>query len=199
MTQPNIGDLTSPFVDPRSWDTVKVAGIPWYGKFEIRRAKRKYKWDVKDGAGIEGATQTYRGKRPETFAIEFFIWDDYMWTQWKVFSVAFQYKGIAGLVVPVSVEHPALAAIGISSIVCDDLGILEKRSDDQMWSVVVMVREYFPPLLLNATDTPPGAAAVTAATSPGVVPNPAIAALEAKIAALQAQASALGTPGGLPP
>ena len=174
-----------------------MQGLSWYGKFEIRRARRKYKWDLKDGAGLEGATLTYRGKRPEVFALEFFIWDDYMWTAWKAFSLAFQYKGVAGVVIPVSIQHPALAALNISAVICEDLGGLEKKSDDLMFSVTVMIREYFPPLLLIATDTPPGAV-TTPPTSAGLTPNPAIAALEAKIASLQAAAAALGTPGGLP-
>ncbi len=192
------GDGTSPFEDPKSWDTITIQGLSWYGKFEIRRGRRKYKWDVKDASGVEGATETYRGKRPEVFTIRFFVWTDLMWTNWKLFSLAFQYSGIKGIVIPVDVVHPALNAAGISQMVCDALGTLEKVSDDQMWAVDVEVREYFPPLLLNATTTPVGAAAVSAATTPGVTVNPAIAALESKIAALQAQAAALGTPGGLP-
>jgi hypothetical protein len=197
MTQPSIGDLTSPFADPKSWDTITIQGVSWYGQVDVRRARRKYKWDLKDGAGLEGATLTYRGKRPEVFSIRFGIWDDFQWTMWKAFSLAFQYKGVAGVVIPVSVQHPALAAVNISAVICEDLGTLEKENDQQMWSVTVMVREYFPPLLLNATDTPPGAATASP-SSPGLTPNPAIAALEAKIASLQAAAAALGTPGGLP-
>lgn len=193
-----VGDLTSPFADPKSWDQVTVGGLAWYGKFEIKRARRKYKWDVKDSSGVEGATQTYRGKRPEAFGITFSIWTDLMWTSWKVFSLAFQYSGIKGLVIPVDIVHPGLNATGISQIVCDDLGTLEKVSDDLMFAVTVSVREYFPPLPLNATNTPPGAASTNPITTPGLVPNPAIAALEAKIASLQAQAAKLGTPGGLP-
>lgn len=193
----NFGDGSSPFSDPRTWDTITIAGQSWYGKIDVKRAKRKYKWDVKDASGIEGATQTYRGKRPEPFGLKFWIWTDEMWTQWKGFSTAFQYSGIKGVVIPVDVGYPALAAAGISQIVCDDLGILERESEDLMWAVTVTVREYFPPLLLNATKTPPGAASTTPPVT-GVVPNPAVAALQAKVAALQQQAAALGTPGGLP-
>jgi hypothetical protein len=193
-----VGDLSSPFDDPKSWDTVQIGALKWYGKFEIKRAKRKYKWDVKDASGQEGATETYRGKRPEVFSIQFFIWTDLMWTNWKIFQLAFQYSGIKGLVIPVDIVHPGINLTGISQIVCEDLGALEKVSDDQMWSVTVNLREYFPPLPLNATDTPPGAATTSPTGTPGPVPNPAFAALQAKIAALQAQAAALGSPGGLP-
>lgn len=194
------GDGTSPWEDPKGWDTIQVGGLSWYGKFEIKRAKRKYKWQVKDGSGLEGATQTYRGKRPEPFSIRFNLWTPLMWVNWKAFSLAFQYSGIKGVVVPVDVVHPSLNAAGISQMVCDELGILERESDDQMWSVTVLMREYFPALLLNATTTPAGAAAGGTGTgsSLGPTPTPAIIALENKIAALQAQVSALGTPGGLP-
>jgi hypothetical protein len=188
-----LGDGTSPFVDAKSWDTISISGVSWYGKFEIRRAKRLYKWQVKDASGVEGATQTYRGKRPEPFTIKFYIWTDLMWTNWRGFSQFFQYSGIKGLVTPVDVVHPSLNATGISQIVCDNLGTLERESDDQMWAVDVFVREYFPPLLLNATSTPPGAAATSATTAVGVVPSPAIAAKEAQIAALLAQAAALAS------
>lgn len=194
-----VGDLTSPWVDPKSWDTITVGALSWYGKFEIHRARRLYDWDVKRGPGLEGATQTYRGKKPQAFEIAFYIWTDLMWTNWKAFSLQFQYSGIKGLVIPVDVVHPSLNQIGISQIQCDYLGVLERVGDDGMWTVPVGIREYFPPLPLNATTTPAGAATTSPVGTPGVVPNPAIAALQAKIAALQAQASALGTPGGLPP
>ena len=193
------GDGSSPWEDPKTWDEITFGGVTWYGKFELKGWKRHYKWDVKDAAGVEGATQTYRGKRPEAFSLAFFLWTPLMWVNWKVFSIVFQYSGVKGLVIPVDVVHPAINAAGLSQVVCEDLGILERVDDTLMYSVTLRMREYFPPLPLNATTTPPGAATTTPGGAAGTLPNPAIVALEAKIAALQAQASALGTPGGLPP
>lgn len=194
-----VGDGTSPWADPLSWDTIKIGGMAWWGKIKVRRARRRYKWDVKDTAGGEGATETYRGRRPEVFQIQFHMWTDLMWTNWKLFSnYLFNYSGARGIIAPVDVEYPSINAIGVHQIVCESLPAVDLDDEGQFLIADVEVREYFPPVPVNATKTPAGAAAVNTATPPGRVPNPAIVALQNKIQALQTQSANLGTPGGLP-
>lgn len=195
------GDGTSPFSSPLSWDTITIGGMQWWGKFEIRRAKRKYKWDVKDASGQEGATETYRGRRPETFTIRFYIWTDLMWLNWKILSGAnFVYDGVKEQPKPIDIQHPGLNATGITQVICEALPIVEKVSDDLMFAADVELREYFPPIPKDATATPAGAKNVSGdtAVTPGLVPSNSIAAKQAVIKQLQNQISNVGTPGGLP-
>jgi hypothetical protein len=85
-------NLDSPFTDPVAWDTIRVAGVEWFGKFEIRGAKRAFKWDVKDGLGLQGAIETYRGQTPPPFTINFYLWADQHFDQWPEFIALFNYN-----------------------------------------------------------------------------------------------------------
>lgn len=224
-------NLDSPFTDPVAWDTLRVGGVEWFGKFEIRGAKRAYKWDVKDGLGLQGAIETYRGQTPPPFTITFYLWANVHFDAWPDFSAQFKYNAakqpsITGAaltnakaqakaahdtqvyietyiqknpprtpaaiqaaqkqledakravaqangavakasatgqvpspgVKPVDIYHPSLALIGIHQVICEGLGAPEKQSDDLMFTAVVELREYFPPLPINTTTTPDAAA-----------------------------------------
>ena len=84
----------SPFSRPDVWDTITISGKSWTGKFEIRGARKSYKWDQKDGAGLEGAYLTYRGKAITPFHIYFYVWTDDIYAAWDSFSKLFNYSGV---------------------------------------------------------------------------------------------------------
>lgn len=159
MTDVTIASAT-PFTDPVSWDTVRISGAPWFGKFEIKGAERSYKWDIKDGLGLQGAIETYRGQTPSPFEITFYLWTSEHFREWQIFSLFFRYDGATpGVgVKPVDIFHPALNYIGIYQVICEGIGAPEKISDDLMFSVSVKLREYFPPPQINTTVTPDSAA-----------------------------------------
>lgn len=176
----------TPFDDPVTWDTVIVSGQSWHGKIEIRGAERSYKWDVKDGIGLQGAIETYRGQTPPPFEIEFFIWTPIMYLEWQVYQLLFMYNGAIPFqgVKPVDIFHPSLANLGIFQIICEGVGAVEKRSDDLMFSAIVKVREYFPPLPVNTTQTPDAAADKPEDTGE----DPVIQRLEKQLGQLHQQA-----------
>ena len=181
----------SPFSRPDVWDTITISGKSWTGKFEIRGARKSYKWDQKDGAGLEGAYLTYRGKAITPFHIYFYVWTDDIYSAWDSFSKLFNYSGIKPPgPLPLSIAHPSLALLGLTQIAVDYVGALEKISDDLMFRVDVQVREFQPPPLLNATKTPVNAQ---------VIDPDAVGArpVNARIAALQAQLDARKTAAGL--
>lgn len=149
MTQAiDLDASASPFALPAVWDQITVAGQVWgpNRKVEIKNAKRAYKWDVKDGMGQQGALETYRGQTPPPFQIVFYLWDDAMYSDWLTFQRLFRYDGVKFQPTPVSVFHPMLDSLGIYQIICEDIGAVEKVSDDLMFSVTVSVREFFRPL-----------------------------------------------------
>lgn len=187
----NVG-VPSPWKEPNIWSTLFASGVPWQGKIAIRGAKRSYKWDVKAAPGIEGWNQTYRGQPHQNFSIDFFIWTDSMWSYWaSTYQLLFQYKGAAGIVIPVKVYHPSLAALGITAIVADRIGAVEQVSDDMMFKATLEVHEYYPPILINATTTPAAASGVNPKI-PGVPPPTAIASQPALAKAQAQQAAVLG-------
>lgn len=193
------GPYPSAIALPSAWDQFQVQGVTWFGRVEVVGAMRSYRWDVKDPMGADGEIQTYRGKRTRPFRVNFYLWTDAHFGTWPQYSQLFQYPGSkAGVVTPVAIYHPALAMLGIGAVTCEDLGAVEKVSDDLMFRATVTLREFIPPPPINVTATPPGAAAVSPPNVPGIPVSPAIAAYQARIDALQQQAAALGTPGGLP-
>lgn len=84
-------NLDSPFTNPIAWDTITVSGREWFGKFDIRGAKRAYKWDIKDGMGLEGWLSWYRGWTGPAFTITFYMWADIHFDQWTDFFSPFLY------------------------------------------------------------------------------------------------------------
>lgn len=84
-------NLDSPFTNPIAWDTITVSGREWFGKFDIRGAKRAYKWDIKDGMGLEGWLSWYRGWTGPAFTITFYLWADVHFDLWQDFFSPFLY------------------------------------------------------------------------------------------------------------
>ena len=186
------GGNPSPWAAPNIWDAFYASGVPWVGKVEIRGAYRTYKWDVKPAPGIEGFNQTYRGKPHKPFHIVFYIWTYSMYVYWSsTYQKLFQYTGAAGVVLPVKVYHPSLSGLGITSVVADEVGAVEKVSDDMMYRADVLVHEFYPPILVNATNTPVAAAGVNPLI-PGTPPPYAAATIAAQQAAQARAAAQLG-------
>lgn len=193
------GDTPSPFVDPKSWDTITVAGTKFTTKFQINGASRPYKWQSKDPAGVDGVTLTYRGKKKATFSIDFYIWTHDLYQQWINFSKPFLYKN-QQKVTGVDISHPTLQNVGITQVICEELGALELVSDSElMWKVTVKLSEFFPSPKINVTTTPAGSKTTT--SIPGQAFDPDVQKAEAALAAAQATATNNGLPPpfGLPP
>jgi hypothetical protein len=136
----------SPFALPEVWDALTVGGEVWTGKIEIKGAKRAYKWDIKDGMGQQGALETYRGQTPTPFTITFYIWTDAQYAKWLTFAKLFMYNGFKFRPNPVTIYHPMLDSINIGQVIVEDIGAVEKVSDDLMFSVTVSLREFVRPL-----------------------------------------------------
>lgn len=182
------GVVQSPLIDPISWMSITISGMTigprdGTGLVKIRRAGRPYKWQTKDASGQDGATHTYRGKKPPDFEIEFHMWTDAHFTAWQALSsAALIYDASKTTVDPVDVWHPGLVMVGISQIIVDECGSPEQQGDRLLWVATVKVKEYFPPIAQNVTQTPAGAAASNP-NSEGPTPDPAISQLQAQIEA----------------
>jgi hypothetical protein len=187
MTQLDPGIIPSPLADPIAWMSATVNGQTWGPKFGLGkvvpiRAGRPYKWQVKDASGQDGATPTYRGKKPPDFILQFHMWTDAQFIFWQTFSLAFLYDASKQQVDPVDIYMPQLANVGISQIKVDELGVPEQQGERLYWIAEVKVSEFFPPIASNVTQTPTGAN-TTNPEAPGQTPDPAIDALQKQIQA----------------
>jgi len=174
MATIDIDAAASPFALPQTWDQIQIAGQVWpprdsgytSARIKIAGAKRAYKWDVKDGLGLQGALETYRGQTPPAFTVTFFIWTDALYAAWLSFQPLLQYNGVKFQPKPVSIYHPQLANLGIYQVITEDIGEVEMVDEaSRMFAVTVTLREFFNPLPVSAT-TPD-------ATSNGDPANPA--------------------------
>jgi hypothetical protein len=157
MTQP------SPYFQSQSWDIITINGAPWGGPagmgaaIEIDGASRFFKVDQKDGQGLDGATQTYRGTKPKPFKLIFSWWNDAQdaYYAFFVYPIVNYRASKPGMPPPVyAVSYPSLATLGISAILIEDIGAQKVDRDTKLSRAVWTVREFLPPPPVPATVTP---------------------------------------------
>jgi hypothetical protein len=178
--------VPDPFSFPALWDTISINGMPWGGqagsgvldpsypmfaRVRIEGATRFYKVDQKDGQGLDGATQTFRGVKPKPFKLRFMWYTAAQHAYWALFSYQFIYTGskVVGIPPVFSVSHPALQLLYISAILVDEVGQVDVNEDTKLAQAVVTVRQFYPPPPVAATATPvsapPAPAPITGAST----------------------------------
>jgi len=147
--------FANPFTQPEQYDFLNVSGVISPGLFKLEGGSRPYKWDIKDAAGVQGATESYRGLRPsEDIKGQFLFWTaDQVTEFYESFVVLLHYDATKKTALPVDVLHPVLAANGITSLITTSVGPLE-HLDKQLWGVTVEFKEYNPAKKKNVTTTP---------------------------------------------
>jgi len=150
--------FANPFDSPEQYDFLNVAGVISPGLFKADGGSRPYKWDTKDSAGTQGATQTYRGLRPSDDLKGKFCF----WTRAQVqefydsFVALLHYDATKANPKPIDVLYPSWAANGITSLITEKVGPLKHEDGKQLWTVDVEFSEYRPAAKKNATSTPTG-------------------------------------------
>jgi hypothetical protein len=200
MTQLDPGIIPSPLADPIAWMSATINGQTWgpkngLGKVVVLRAARPYKWQIKDASGQDGATPTYRGKKPPDFTLAFHMWTDAQFQFWQTFQLAFLYDASKQQVDPVDIYTPQLAMVGISQIHVDELGAPEQQGERLYWIAEVKVKEFLPPIAQNVTQTPTGSN-TSNPESPGTQPDAAAEALQKEIGATIPVAVSVGVLSG---
>ena len=193
----------SPFDNPQNWDSIEVAGVLWgpaatpgAGHIVVRRAKRSYKWEKKIPKGQVGERQTWVGRHFPPFELVFHFWDTNGYNAWQQFSSLFIY---ADETAPpaLSIYHPALNLVGISSVIVVEVGAPELMNEGGEYTAVVTLEEFKPVTAKNITSSPAGASNTIGEVSiKGFALPPARAALLSQIALEQARVA--GANGGIP-
>lgn len=193
----------SPFLFPDQWDAVSFAhgAFTWKGKVQFRNAKRSFNWQIKTPPGLQGEVYTYRGVRTRPFQMRLQCWTDAQWQLLPDLVAFFNYNVTLSTPVnpaaPIDIYHPALAVIGISQVLCEDIDApeVEQERGGEAW-ITFALREFKPTTPLNVTNTP------LATQVPIVVLNAAGGSTGATIAQqqsdIQAEGAKLADPGVLP-
>ena len=150
--------IPGPLKNPGIWDHVIVGGQYNPGLCFIRGFKRANSFDVKMGKGSFGATITYKGRPPAKGVLVFQLHEnghdtDTVIEEWISWADVFQYDPTKSKITGVDIYHPALAAIKIKSIVCEDIGLITHKGKG-LYEVEVSCLEYFPPPPTPAVSTP---------------------------------------------
>jgi len=145
----------NPIDNPQDWDVIRIGGVTSPGVCSVSDFKSKHEWDVKKGKGTYGATLTYVGRPPCQGTIKFKLWTPAHFIAWASFRDLFNYIPDRKAVTPIDIYHPALADVGLNSVVCEGVGQVVHEGE-QLYSITVELIEYFPSPKANITATPAG-------------------------------------------
>lgn len=196
----------NPLDDADAWDVLFVGATLTPGVIKsISGCGIAYKWDKKRGKGAQGATLTYTGEDPPTLtvviSIGYYRHDPaeirQQWADLSAFIEELRYDGTKQNVQAVDASHPALAMVGITSVVCESIGAPERvRDGDSEYTVKFQFTPYKPPPKTSATSSPTTSEPQTAkgaeqaAANAGDAPKSAADAQQDEISRLLAQAEA---------
>jgi hypothetical protein len=149
----------NPISDPQAYDVVKIDGVENPGVIAqggITGFTRPTEWDIKKGKGTKGGTATLSQLPPAKGSIKFLLWSPFHVDAWDlIYRKRFLYDPTKKTVNAVDIYHPALATVGIHSVVTESIGppVPEGKG---LWSITVELLEYLPSPKKTATSTPSG-------------------------------------------
>lgn len=165
--------LVNPIDFPAEHNVLRVGTGVSPGRCEVKGFKRVQEFDVKKGKGTKGATITFTQKPPAEGEITFYLWDNGTlgtghnhFQEWGVFLPLLKYDPTKKDITAINVYHPVLADLDVNSLVCTDIGQLE-RTRELMWSVTCKFLEYTPQPKASAVGTAKKSSAGAAALTGG--------------------------------
>ena len=199
-----LSSAVSPWAQPQAWDTIVIGGLSWYGKFEIKNAARKYRWNIASGWGFLGAYEIFQAQEPAKWSITFYLWADEQYSTYLALLDKLRYSpthlppnnGNGSSVNALNMVHPQLQNNGITAAIVENIGDLEKQSDDLLFAFTVDFIEFVPqkPFPPQVPDT------AADANDPSVTPEVRALLNQAKDAqqGLDNAVANVGSTGGLP-
>lgn len=149
----------SPIAYPQWWDVVVIAGVTSPGLAIVGEWKRTHTWDVKKGKGTLGASLVFTQKPPAEGPIEFQLWDDGTgstghnhFAEWDAFIQLLKYDPTKKTAAAVSIWHPSLDFIDVSSVVTTKIGNPIHKGEG-LYSITIDFIEDYPVPAKNATGT----------------------------------------------
>jgi hypothetical protein len=146
-----------PIQNPQSWDVIVLAGVTSPGIIaEMSGFDRVNGWQIKKGKGSDGGTLTYVQRPPAEGHIKFVLSTAADFQAWASFRPLFLYnpaKNAAASEQAVSIWHPALADLSISSVVTKKISPIRHMGKGK-YEVTVDLIEFAPPPASNVVNTP---------------------------------------------
>jgi hypothetical protein len=147
-------------IDPASsaLNLVVVNGVPSPGRATVIGAAVPYKYDIKEGYGLSGATTTYHGRGVAKFTLHIDIWAREHFLAWPLFKKLLE-PPKPSLPLVVEMQHPVLSDQGISKVAVESMGALERQSNG-LWRCTIQLLEWRPPVpaLVKPRGAIPGVA-----------------------------------------
>lgn len=195
--------IVNPNDGPGLWDILIVNGVVSPGIVELDGFDLEPKWDEKDGPGIEGASNTYRGNKLSKGTIKLRIGMspdasgltiEQQWAALPGWLDQWKFDPTKGQGEAAEVVHPLLLAGDppITSLVAESIGKPQRARDgDSLYTITIKATEFRPPAKKNATSTPGGTSggAVGQVVGAGIKPPTAQDANDAKIEQLLEKAN----------
>jgi hypothetical protein len=183
--------LLDPHTNPQAWMVLLVENQPTPGWItEMTGFGLKTGWDVQHGKGAKGATLTLTTQPTSKGSITWTIPNSIplLFSQWAEFLPKFKYQPDKNTATnAVSVYHPALADVGITSVVVEEISIwkhngrgkYERKIDFIVWT---------PPPVQSIVSTPARARETPNSSTKGAQSDPISDEIQRRIARHLAEA-----------
>lgn len=144
-------------------DVVFLGGERTPGIATIEGAGSPRRWDERRGYGLSGGTLVFRGVGLAQFKIILRLYTSQDFADWESFAPVVQRPPLGERARALDISHPITDALGIRSVVIEDVKAPALTHESGEWTVEIAVREYRRPL--PALSVPAGSQA-TPATDP---------------------------------
>ncbi len=136
------------------WDTVFVAGQPLPGVARVGGKGVEHQVDVKKSPGRDGATFTDLGRDLSRFTITLVLQSQVDWDGFESMRSSLQPLSKTGRLQALSVAHPAINALGVTSLYFTRIGVPHPGSVIGTFEVELETIEFRPPKKTAGSGTP---------------------------------------------
>lgn len=117
---------TSPATHPELYKSIVVDGKPSPGVVTLSNCEREHDWEQQKPKGTIGAVTLNRGPQNSgPFTATFYFADEFEVEDWTTFSAALSASAESTKPRAMTIYHPDLARLKITSVVVKSVGILE--------------------------------------------------------------------------
>lgn len=135
----------NPLTEPQDW--VDFAGIQSPGIADIVGASTPRSWDERDSYAVAGAFLVYHGKKLSHFSVKLRLYTPEDWDGWWALQPILAVLPRRGTrAKAIDITHPLLAAVGIRSVVVEDILQPEQTADGE-WTIEIKLIEFRAPVI----------------------------------------------------
>jgi hypothetical protein len=122
-------------------DYIVLAGKKSPGLADVVGANAPRRWDERKGYGLSGAVLIYRGLALSQFSVRIRLYTTADWDAWSTWKALVDKAPLGTRAKAMDITHPFLEALGIVSVVVDDV-LQPEQTGDGEWTIEIKFREY---------------------------------------------------------